>query len=126
MSTTEKAFEVSLLFTDFEHQALVTNVPNDYKELVSSQSSLNGLAQNATPFTEVRKSLNGFSAFLMMKWKFEKPVVVLPQLFNMIQKLKLKNSAPVFSKWLEMKNNILILHFDFRCNASYSEAIIEA
>ena len=64
MRTTEKALEVSLPSSEFEHQALMITVPNDNKELVSTQSSRSDFSRNITPFTEVKHSLHGSNASL--------------------------------------------------------------
>ena len=59
MIATENAWEVSLPSTEFERQALIITVPNDYKELVSPQSSLSDF-----PFAGVKTSLQGSNASL--------------------------------------------------------------
>ena len=48
MNTTENALETSLRSTEFEHQAPVITVTNDYKDTVPPQSSLYILSQNTT------------------------------------------------------------------------------
>ena len=63
--------EASLLFTNFENQALAITVPNDYTETFSSQSSLSDLSQKTTPFTEVKNSLHVSNASLK-KIEFQK------------------------------------------------------
>ena len=62
MSATENALEVLLPSSEFEHQALMITLPNDYKEPVSPQSLLFDLSQNTTLFTEVKNSLQGSNA----------------------------------------------------------------
>ena len=62
LSATEKGLDVFFPSTEFEHQALMITVLNDYKELVSPQSSLWDFSQKITPFTGVKKSLHGSDA----------------------------------------------------------------
>ena len=57
MSTTENASEASLPSTDFENQALMMNVLNDFKEHVSPQRPLSDFCQNMTDFID-RKNLS--------------------------------------------------------------------
>ena len=56
--------DVSFPSTEFEHQALMITMLNDYKKLVSPQSSLLDFSQKITPFTGVKKSLHGSDASL--------------------------------------------------------------
>ena len=57
--------DASLASTEFEHQALVITVPNEFKETVGPQSSLSDLLQNTTPFTESKNSLLGSNVSLI-------------------------------------------------------------
>ena len=59
ISATEKALEISPLSTEFEHQALMITVSNDYKEPISPQRPLSDFSQSTTLFTEVENSLHG-------------------------------------------------------------------
>ena len=92
MSATENAIKISLPSADFEHQVPMITVPNDYKELVSPQSSHSDFVQNITPFTEVRNSLHGSNDSVNAEKTFEKPPVTLLQLLNVIQKLHKKQT----------------------------------
>ena len=58
MSITQKTLENSILSTDFESQALVTTILNDYKETVPPKISISDLLQNTTSFDEMKSSLN--------------------------------------------------------------------
>ena len=64
MSATEKALEVSLPSSEFEHQRMMSTVSNDYKERNSPKSSLSEFSQNTIPFTEFKNSLHGSCASL--------------------------------------------------------------
>ena len=66
---TGKTLEASLPSTEFEHQALLINVPKDHKTVSNeckaiflSQISLSDLLHKSTPVIEVQSSLYGSSA----------------------------------------------------------------
>ena len=65
MSTTEKTLEPLLPSNEFEHQALVITVPNDYTETVSPQSWFSDFSQVTIPFIEVKNSLHVSNASLI-------------------------------------------------------------
>ena len=71
MSATENAKEVSLPSLDFEHQALINTVPNEYKERVSPQGSFSDFSQNTAPISEVKNSLEASNASLNDKMQFQ-------------------------------------------------------
>ena len=62
MINIEKTLIFSLLSSEFEDQALIITVPNDYKGTALSESSLSHLLQNTTSFREVQNSLPGSNA----------------------------------------------------------------
>ena len=59
MGITEKPLEVSCPSTEFESQALLITVPNEYKEIVSPRRSFSDLSQNTIPITATEISLHG-------------------------------------------------------------------
>ena len=67
MTVTEKTLKIYFPSTEFESQALMITVPNDYKEMVSPQSLLSGLSQDTAPFAEVKNSLLGFNASMIVE-----------------------------------------------------------
>ena len=86
MSSTEKTLEASLQSTEFEHQALVITVPNDYEETVSPQSSFSDFSQIKTPFTEVNNSLHGSNASLDDEMEFHEPSKDAPLIVKNVSK----------------------------------------
>ena len=71
MCVAEKTLEVSFPCNEFESKTLVITVQNDYKESVSSQSSLSVSSKNTTPFTEVTNSLHAFNISLKHEMETE-------------------------------------------------------
>ena len=53
-----KKLEVCYPSTEFKSEALVIVFPNDHKKFISPQSSLSGISQKTTVFTEVEISLH--------------------------------------------------------------------
>ena len=53
---------VSFPSTDFEHQALLIIVPDEFKEPLLPQSSRSNFSQNATTFIEAKNAFEGSSA----------------------------------------------------------------
>ena len=70
MINTHKNLQASVPSAEVEHQCLVVTVPNDYKEIVSPQSSFSDLLQHSTPCTEVKNSLHGCKVSLNDELKF--------------------------------------------------------
>ena len=67
MCVAEKILEVSFPCNEIESKTLEITVPNDYKESVSSQSSLSVSSKN----TEVKNTLYGFNTSLKHEMETE-------------------------------------------------------
>ena len=129
MSATENAFDVFHPSIEFEHEALMITRPNDFNEPVSAHNSLSFISQSTTLFLKLTTLYMILKSPWLMKWKFKKPLVMLPSLLYMIQKLRKKKQKFCIRFVKVAEEEIQFLNwsciFNFKSNASYTETIIE-
>ena len=126
MSITEETSKILPPFIDFEAQALLITVPDDYSETVLLQSWLSLFFQTTNPITEnmitlqVAKSWNGnLKSFSFCSFKCSSD----PKKPEKNKTCEHYSSKSTKKKYGSLNDPAV---FCFNCNASYSEAITES
>ena len=90
MSAIEISVEVSLFSSEFEHQALMITVSNDYEEIFHHKARSLIFLIILLPLLKIGSFHVVLTPLELMELKFEKPILGLLYLLYMIQKLREK------------------------------------
>ena len=126
-SSFEITFEASHPSSDFEHQAQVITVRNDYKETVPLQSSPSDLSPITTRFTIVKNSLHGLNTSLNEMESHEAPNNSPSFVKNDLKPLRKNKDSDSDSQNRQIGNTMFNRSciFNLKFSASHYEAFIE-